>query len=124
MDAKIAALVFPNHRHVSIKRLAGFGDAGQGFIVNLDQLGGIHCLITGFGDHQRHRVAHIAYAFGLQDMACGGEKRLVLAGHFHLDRQRTNTISNRIMPSQHRHHTRRGARFADINGKDARMGMR
>jgi hypothetical protein len=124
MHAKIAALVFPDHRRIRIKRPAGFRDAGQGFVINLNQLGSIHGLITGFGNHECHRVPHIAHAFGLQDMARGGEKRLILAGDFHLHRQRADAISNRVMPGQDRHHTRGGARFADIHGDDARMGMR
>ena len=86
-------------------------------ISDLQPLGRVLGLGEGFGDDDRHRVAHIAHPFGLQDRMAGGAHAATVPVVDHpACRQRAgHAVGGEIVPGEHAEHTghRFGGRLVD-----------
>ena len=65
---QVGAKLFMQDRGIRIERLGGVGQSRQRRVVDLDRLGGIQRLISGFGDHHGDGVAH------MPDLAAGEDR--------------------------------------------------
>ena len=65
-EGNVVRAVVPNRRSARRDGLFESANRRQLLVFDLDQLGGILCLVERFGDHERHRVSDVAYALARQ----------------------------------------------------------
>ena len=79
-EADVVRAVVPDQRRARLDRLRGRDDRRQRLVVDLDQLGRVHRLVHGLGDHEGDVVADPAHAVARQRaVARPVERRAVAA---------------------------------------------
>ena len=124
-ETDIVGAILPHARRAGYGRRGGRGDAGQGLVIDMDQLSGIKRLRHGLGHREGHAVAEPAHAVFRQDriarlvlrravapLEAARNGQIVEAGGFHIRR------------SEHRQHAGRGFGRRGVERLDPGVRMR
>ena len=125
VETEIARRAFVNQRSALFQSRRGAGYRFQFVVVDIDHLRGVARLNAGFGNHHRHRIAHVTHPVGGQR----GEGRLyggrsVLAGYFPDHRQRSNIVGLKISARQYGADSRHLERLFGVNSANLGVRMR
>ena len=111
---------------VNLRRAVGEGvahrhHAGQGGVAHLHQLRRVPGLACALGNHDGHRVSHVAHGIDREHGVGRGLVRLaVLAGDHPAADERAERVTGHIRSGQDRHHAGRGGRGRGVQ-RERRM---
>ena len=123
--AEIAGDIIMNGGGTRLQRCCHGGGGWQHIIINNDGFRSIARLLACGGNRDRNGVPHMAHLVLRQHrMRRFGHGRTILIVDLPAARQAAHIILRHIGAGIDFNHTRHGSRRGDINGIDARMGMR
>jgi hypothetical protein len=121
----VPRVLVPDRGRIRSKRSFGADCRGQRLVADVDQFGGVLCLVQCLGDDERNRVPDIADAIARQQWLRRDKGRGAVAPPAaDLRHQTAETAASQILTGQNRKHAGRGQCTRDIDLADAGMRMR
>ncbi len=121
----VARVLVPDRWRIRRKRSFGADCGGQRLVADVDQFGGVLCLVQCVGDDERDRISDIADAITRQQWLRTDEGGGAIAPPAaDLRHQSAETAAAQILARQYRHHTGSGQCTLGIERGNAGMGMR
>jgi hypothetical protein len=114
----------PHDRHARLRRIRRSGNGRQRLIVHGDEVGGVHRLVRGLGDHEGDVIADAAdLAASERGRRRHEHGRAIAQFHPAARRDVAEAGGLPVVAGKHRKYSRRGQCRRRVDGADHRMGV-